>query len=784
MDKFGYLRKKINEAVSEIASDYETFDDFKKGMANPNNSNFFVYSQVSDKSIPNICMNGTDGAKEWMNVMYYGRGIYTVLTYKDCSKYTHNNAMVKYAVKKGAFNNFLIFDIGVKKYLQECGALTIHEKISDTVKRLFKPEDVQMLEKYYGKELANLDRSVLGCKDNTLSWGLEERFLEYARTGEGKIELRPGYRYASEKRLDLSNVDGFAYYSSTYGKTAIFRTTDLLIPYSYYVRTNGGGWPESDKSFKYAYNDEESFNNSNYVVDAFRRKRGEYPDTEFTSKAISGFALVKRGNKYNLLNSRTNQVLSPLDFDFCLGFDPFSNTTTCGVNTKEEGTIEFKIESINYGKILKIQYRQILNDDKSPWEDISYPDFINAMKAFKEEQNELNESVDEVFTHKDFNTFKKGIDNPKNVFLYRASDPKVAKSEYENGPNYEFTGTSGDDSLYYGFGVYTCRDKESILGGKYGRGICKFLLKDGYKDFVILDDETRAKYDPGHTVYDELKKLVPVDILNDIDSKLKSGILGSRLPNLNSYATQQALKQKGIEAYKNINIDKIWNKSSIFNTASFARALKLLLQGHSLHDKYARFAYDELLMSKTRIRGFVYNGGADGQCCLVRDFNSLMPVAYSEDGGYTWKSDDNNEERFNRINQNVHPWYQYRNDYENVGLRDKPSGQFTLLRGKQGYNWKDIWFHRNLLPVDVDSATNFDPLSGSAEFSIGDYKFLIKVDNDLNCRLLFKDDDGWENISYDDFLEAINMMMEQGYISKAKAINNNCLLNPATNRNK
>ena len=37
----------------------------------------------------------------------------------------------KYAVKKGAFDNFLIFDIGVKKYLQDAGALTIHEKISD-----------------------------------------------------------------------------------------------------------------------------------------------------------------------------------------------------------------------------------------------------------------------------------------------------------------------------------------------------------------------------------------------------------------------------------------------------------------------------------------------------------------------------------------------------------------------------------------------------------------------------------------------------------------------------
>ena len=239
-----------------------------------------------------------------------------------------------------------------------------------------------------------------------------------------------------------------------------------------------------------------------------------------------------------------------------------------------------------------------------------------------------------------------------------------------------------------------------------------------------------------------------------------------------------------IEAYKNINIDPLWGKANVFNTASFARALKLVLQGRNLHDNLARHAYDELLMAKTKIRGFVYNGGSDGKCALVRDFNSLMPVAYSEDGGMTWKSDDSNEERFNRINQAVHPWYQYRGEYEDIGLRDKPSGNFSLVKGKQGYNWKDIWFHRNILPIDADSATNFDPFSGKAEFSLGEYQFAIISDNDMNCRLMFKDDDGWEDIPYDDFIQAVQMMQEQNIIDKTKQINNNCLLNPAIKRNK
>ena len=54
----------------------------------------------------------------------------------------------------------------------------------------------------------------------------------------------------------------------------------------------------------------------------------------------------------------------------------------------------------------------------------------------------------------------------------------------------------------------------------------------------------------------------------------------------------------------------------------------------------------------------------------------------------------------------------------------------------------------------------------------------------MNCRLLFKDDDGWEDIPYDDFIQAVHMMQEQNIIDKTKHINNNCLLNPAIKRNK
>ena len=89
---------------------------------------------------------------------------------------------------------------------------------------------------------------------------------------------------------------------------------------------------------------------------------------------------MKKGKKYNFLSARTHKLLSPLDFDFASAFDPFTNTTTCGIDThSEEGVIEFMIKTDDYGKNLAIKYRQVLNDEKTGWFDISYSDFIGAM---------------------------------------------------------------------------------------------------------------------------------------------------------------------------------------------------------------------------------------------------------------------------------------------------------------------------------------------------------------------------------------------------------------------
>ena len=780
-EKYKYLNGLINEALEEITTDYDTFDQFKKGSASP--GAFFVYSQVDKASIPNIIKNGAEGSKEYIRNMIYGRGLYTVMSYKDCASYSRFDAMVKYIVKKGAFDNFLIFDMGIRRDLYSAGILTLHEKISTTVKRLFSPQDVKMLERYYGPDLAKLDSDVMSCDHSVQSNYYQERFLHIVREGEGMMNLYPGMRYESEKRLDESNVDGWIYFSY-YGSTAIFRTMDLLAPYSYGVREGWSGkWPP-EKDFKYCIEDEENFNNINISTDAFRRARKDYPDTSFTEKTVCGFSLVRKGNKFNLLNARTNKYFSPLDFDACQVFDPLQGTTQFSIVSPEEGIYDFRLTSEERGKNVRLQYK--LRDEENmdaEWEDIDYGDFVDVMKEFKEEQKQQKQQpINEVFTHKDYKTFKSGLGSGNNVFVYRATSPETAKIEFENGSNMEFSGTSGDSSLYYGLGVYTVRNTESLLCSKYGRGVVKFLLKDGYKDFIILDDGVRAKHDPGKTVYDELVRLVPKNILDEIDQFFKGGRLG-RI-GLNNWEVQRKIEKMGIDAFKDINVSSQMGRTGVreFNTASFARALKLALQGHNMHDKLASAIYDELLMAKTKIRGFVFNGGADGNVVMIRDFNALMPVDYSVDCGKTWIGDFT-EANFNKINQKVDPFYSYRGEYETTDLRTKPICGFSMVSGKQGYNYKDIWFHRPLLPVDAESATPFDPMSRTAHFNLFGEEFEVSTDDDMNITLSYNDEGTMTPCSYEEFMEFLNVASEEG-LMKGKKVYDNNLLNPATDRKK
>lgn len=775
MSKDKLNKNKINEGVDELTSDFKTFDEFKKGVKPAIGR--FVYSQVGREAIPNIKKNGADGAKEFFRVMCYGRGLYSVLTLNQARSYSRGGALVVYAVKKGAYDNMLIFDMGIRKELYKSGMLTRHERISQTIKRLFSKDDYKMLENYYGYDLVNLDEQVMKCDHSSESEWLQERFLSFARQGEGNIQLYPGMNYNSEKRLDVSGVTGWAYHSG-YGDTLIFRTVDVLTPYKYAI-SEGGRWnsdfpaTEDDPRWKYCIDNENDFDNINVSTDAFFRARKDYPDTRFTEKTVCGFSLVKNGKKYNLLNARTGKYLSPVPFDYCEAFDPHSNTAAFSINSSD-GTIEFLIKSENRGERVSLKYRlqdQSGTDESSGWSDISYEDFLSVMEAYKQEQEQegLNESIDEVFTNKDRKGFMGDVHGGKYVFIYSAAFKDKVKSLMKNGLSPEFLGTNPrDTSIYYGIGGYACYSLEGARGnlGTYGDTIIKYALKGGFKNFLIFDGKARAKYDPGSTVYDEIVRLVPKKYIDVLDKYIRR-----------DYALGDYYRNKGIHYYDT-------TPSAPHSSGPLAKVFYEALKGGEKGKiNYATY-YAEQAIAESKVRGYMFNGNINHDTIVVRDYNSLIPVGFSTDGGRTWH--DNTElddETFDKLNKNVYPYYQYRGEYEDVGITDHPSCGFSLVKGKKGYNYMDIYTHHHLLPIDVDSAEAFDPRSHTAQFTFCGIVFQIRAEG-MNCQVSYQGEDGYfEPTDYNEFMQLINAAKEQGLIPKEKQVYTNCLINPSTPKN-
>lgn len=807
MDKYTLLNKILKESFEENASDYDDFDSYKKGVSS--SGQFFVYSQIQKGALDKVKQFGSSSWADFAdgNHMFYGRGIYTTMRYDDCIRYNEGDLMIKYAVRKDAFENFLILDAGVKEYLLKHGMLSRRIRLSTKLKYLLKPEDLKMVDDQFGgyngngEGLKKLDDKVESYHNDSSSWGLEERLLNILKSGEGKKSYRSGMQYDEEKRLDLSNVDGWAYKASSYGMVAIFRTTDLLIPVAYALRQGGryGNFDPDESHMTPIFDNEDQFKSSNFAIDAYRRFRRGYPDTQFTEKTVCGYSLVKRGNKYNLVSARTGKPFSPLDFDACERFNPLNNTATFDIRDGEDGMIRFKVTSDNYGETIYIAYQQMNNDNVVEDDgEISYDDFVDVMNSFKaqREQNALNESVDEVFTHKTRDEFYDAYKNGKyGIHLYRATNSEATMKSMLNGISNDFAGTGGDSSMYYGFGTYWVRNPQSILHEKYGKFVVDCVLKDGYRNFLIFDDDIRAKYDPQHkTVWDQIQALVPQNVIDEINKNMANPSFVYHGDSLARTATQ-GLNKNGLKWFKdyggNPNTIDAYRMSNnkigrFVNTAKFAKAFFEAIKGKPIDNPLGARICDEILLSKTKIRGYVFTGLQDNNVVVVRDPNSLMPVGFSTDGGRNFTSVEHSEEVFDRINQNVNPYFAYRGGYNKINMLEKPHCGFSLVTGGNGSNYKDIWFHKPLLPIDVDNATAFSEMDNTATFQLAEVDFKITKGNTSDdgkdrtkdeYYLFYRGESGYEPVSFDEFMSFVDEGLKGGDIESNKRMHKDCILN-------
>lgn len=346
--------------------------------------------------------------------------------------------------------------------------------------------------------------------------------------------------------------------------------------------------------------------------------------------------------------------------------------------------------------------------------------------------------IDELL-HTSFDSFKKNINNLE--ILYHCTTEEGAEGIIKNGACREYT---GKNSNFYGQGFYTTFTLDSTMdnsGGYYGQYIIKFGLDGGFKDFLFFDEEMNEKYNNGEPIESQIKRLCPPDII-------------------------QKLEQGGF--YDAVNRDNgthhLFNKKM---TASGPKKFFEILKGNRLSDNHLTpwqrergcYLFDEIDISRTKVRGYIFVGSNDGEVCVVRDFDSLIPLAYFDPTKGSNPSDLNdsgwinvlNQNTFNNLSNSIDVGTHIRGEYPETPLNTKTICGFILVKGKPSgkYNYLDIKTLKELLPVAADYAVDFDPQTGKAKFMIGGEEYEYNSNNGLFI------EDGCFTYTRDEFAEEL-----------------------------
>lgn len=316
----------------------------------------------------------------------------------------------------------------------------------------------------------------------------------------------------------------------------------------------------------------------------------------------------------------------------------------------------------------------------------------------------------------DFDSFKKNIGNLP--ILYQCTSKEGIEGIKKYGTSREFT---GKNSNFYGQGAYTTFTLESTLdnarGSVYGKYLVKFALDDGFKDFLFFDEEMNKKYNNDEPILKQIERLCPPDIVE-------------KLKRSNFFSV----------------VDEDRGNHPLFHkpyTAHSAKYFFEVLKGDRLPESEltpwqrqygSRSIYDEKDLSRTKVKGYIFVGSNDGEVCVVRDYHSLVPIAYFDlNNGGDPRNDSEwvdilNQNTFNNISNSVDIGTHIRGEYPETHLNAKTICGYILVKKNGKYNYVDANTMEELLPVFADFATVFDESTGRAKFVIGseEYEYSTK----------------------------------------------------------
>ena len=386
-------------------------------------------------------------------------------------------------------------------------------------------------------------------------------------------------------------------------------------------------------------------------------------------------------------------------------------------------------------------------------------------------QQAVNESVEESFTPDNFNTFNDKISKIINAnadfnginrdaigrfsgrgvtYLYHATSNAGKTGITTNGASRVMTGSN---SNFYGPGVYTNWDLGDAIGGTriYGGYIVKFVLKDGFKDFLIFDKDFNQRHGTGESIKDQLKRIAP-EILDYMQKNFDR-----RTYNYVIHWSGDSMRAPG----------GVRGNDRGFRSAGQVRAfLGTPVSYRQKGDCYV----PESMLKASNIRGYIFRGSGDGRVVVVRNFTDVMPVAWTtaQDAEAYFNGDRKrniwrqiNQKSFEKLNQKHDAYEEYSSKYPNIDKRESNSAGFVRVPKGGKYNFIDPDTHKEIFPFDFDNATNFSPTSREATVEIlGDeYTLYSNLDKVITVE---KDEIDATTMSLGEFIDLIQSQTQGG----------------------
>lgn len=212
----------------------------------------------------------------------------------------------------------------------------------------------------------------------------------------------------------------------------------------------------------------------------------------------------------------------------------------------------------------------------------------------------LNEYLDNIESVQDLQSSESSMQ-----FVYHLTWKKTCASIFKYGFSREFTASKAGN--LYGAGIYSTYNLKATQDNlanhgswEYGDTIIKLGIKSYDRFFIMNKSIAMQTYGKNFHPINQLEMLLKDR--QDILQKLKSSHYWKDIVNTNTHRTS-------------------------YNCICLLEAL-----GGSGNRS-------DSILNELDIRGFVFHGNRDGDVAVIRDFKAAVPLAYSEDGGRTWKKD-------------------------------------------------------------------------------------------------------------------------------------------------